>query len=83
MTAAETIADFATSLTLDDVPEEVVEHAKLHVLDALGCGLAAHATGNGVEGRATMRELGGEAAGDRDRPRRRASRPPTPPSPTR
>ena len=47
MTAAETIAAYAISLTLDDVPEEVVEHAKLHVLDALGCGLAAHATGNG------------------------------------
>ena len=60
MTAAETIASFATSITLDDVPDEVVEHAKLHVLDALGCGLAAHATGNGVEGRATMRELGGD-----------------------
>jgi 2-methylcitrate dehydratase PrpD len=60
MTAAETIAAFATSITLDEVPEAVVEHAKLHILDALGCGLAAHATGNGVEGRATMRELGGE-----------------------
>jgi 2-methylcitrate dehydratase PrpD len=60
MTAAETIASFATSLDLDDVPADVVEHAKLHVLDALGCGLAGHATGNGVEGRATMRELGGE-----------------------
>jgi 2-methylcitrate dehydratase PrpD len=59
MTAAETIAAFATSITLDDVPEAVVEHAKLHVLDALGCGLAGHATGNGVEGRATMLELGG------------------------
>ena len=60
MTAAQTIAEFATSLTLDDVPAEVVEHAKLHVLDTLGCGLAAHATGNGAEGRATMGELGGE-----------------------
>jgi 2-methylcitrate dehydratase PrpD len=61
MTAAETIAAFATSLDLADVPADVVEHAKLHVLDALGCGLAGHATGNGTEGRATMRELGGEA----------------------
>jgi 2-methylcitrate dehydratase PrpD len=32
----------------------------LHVLDALGCGLAAHATGVAGEGRATMAELGGE-----------------------
>jgi 2-methylcitrate dehydratase PrpD len=61
MTAAETIAAFATSLRLDDVPTEVVEQAKLHILDALGCGLAGHATGNGSEGRATMCELGGEA----------------------
>src|SRR5262245_58573558 len=61
MTAAETIAAFATSFTLDDVPADVVEHAKLHVLDALGCGLAGHATGNGTEGRATMLELGGES----------------------
>jgi 2-methylcitrate dehydratase PrpD len=60
MTAAQTIADFATSIQLDDVPDDVVEHAKLHLLDLLGCGLAGHATGNGVEGRATMRELGGE-----------------------
>ena len=60
MTAAETIAAFTTSITLDDVPEAVVEHAKLHVLDVLGGGLAAHSTGNGVEGRATMQELGGE-----------------------
>jgi 2-methylcitrate dehydratase PrpD len=60
MTAAQTIARFAASITLEDVPAEVVEHAKLHVLDTLGCGLAAHATGNGSEGRETMRELGGE-----------------------
>ena len=36
MTAAQTIAGFATSLTLDDVPADVVEHAKLHVLDGAG-----------------------------------------------
>lgn len=60
MTAAETIAAFATSISLDDVPADVVEHAKLHVLDVLGCGLAGHATGNGIEGRATMREMGGD-----------------------
>jgi len=60
MTAAETIAAFATSINLDEIPVEVVEHAKLHVLDVLGCGLAAHATGNGVEGRMTMSELAGE-----------------------
>ena len=60
MTAAETIAAWATALDLDDVPAEVAEHAKLHLLDALGCGLAAHATGVAAEGRTTMDELGGE-----------------------
>ena len=60
MTAAERIAEFATTLTLEDVPAEVAEHAKLHLLDTLGCGLAAHATGVAGEGRQAMAELGGE-----------------------
>ncbi len=41
------------------MPEAVREDAKLHVLDTIGCGLAAHATGVAHEGRATMSELGG------------------------
>ena len=59
-TAAETIASWATTLTADDIPADVLEHAKLHALDVLGCGLAAHAEGIAGEGRATMAELGGE-----------------------
>src|SRR5262249_55539845 len=59
--AAERVAEFATTLTLDDVPEDVARHAKLHVLDTLGCGLAAHATGIAGQGRQAMAELGGEA----------------------
>jgi 2-methylcitrate dehydratase PrpD len=59
-TAAERIASWATGITLDDVPSDVVEHAKLHVLDVLGCGLAAHAIDLATEGRSTMAELGGE-----------------------
>ncbi|MDH4176615.1 MAG: MmgE/PrpD family protein [Thermoleophilia bacterium] len=59
-TAAETIAGWATTVTLDDVPADVLEHAKLHALDVLGCGLAADAEGVAQEGRATMAELGGE-----------------------
>lgn len=59
-TAAETIARWATGIILDDVPADVVEHAKLHVLDLLGCGLAAHAVDLATEGRSTMTELGGE-----------------------
>jgi 2-methylcitrate dehydratase PrpD len=59
-TAAETIAGWATALELDEVPGEVAEAAKLHLLDLLGCGLAAHASGVAGEGRRTMEELGGE-----------------------
>ena len=61
MTAARAIADWATGLELDDVPPGVREDAKLHVLDTIGCGLAAHALGVADEGRATMAELGGTA----------------------
>ena len=60
MTAAQTIAEWATTLTADDVPEDVAEHAKLHFLDTIGCGYAASALGVATEGRTTMAELGGE-----------------------
>jgi 2-methylcitrate dehydratase PrpD len=59
-TAAERFATFALELELDDVPGEVVEAAKLHVLDVLGCGLAAHGLGIPGEGRPAMAELGGQ-----------------------
>src|SRR5207237_7235938 len=39
---------------------EVVEAAKLHLLDTIGCGLAAHALGVATEGRIAMAEAGGE-----------------------
>jgi 2-methylcitrate dehydratase PrpD len=57
--AAESVADWATGLTLDDVPQDVVEAAKLHLLDTLGCGLAAHALGVADEGRAMITEMRG------------------------
>jgi 2-methylcitrate dehydratase PrpD len=60
MTAARRIAEWTTGLTLDDVPEEVAEHAKLHLLDAIGCGYAASALGVATEGRTAMAEQGGE-----------------------
>jgi 2-methylcitrate dehydratase PrpD len=60
MRAAEELARFTSSLTFDDVPADVADHAKLHLLDTLGCGLAAHATGVAGEGRRAMAELGGE-----------------------
>jgi 2-methylcitrate dehydratase PrpD len=60
MTAAETFSEWTTGLRLDDVPGEVAEAAKLHLLDTLGCGLAATALDVATEGRDTMAELGGE-----------------------
>lgn len=60
-TAAERFARFALELDLETVPEEVVEAAKLHALDVLGCGLAAHGLAIATEGRTTMAELGGDA----------------------
>jgi 2-methylcitrate dehydratase PrpD len=42
-TAAQRLAGFTSALTLDAIPPAVVEAAKLHLLDTLGTGLAAHA----------------------------------------
>jgi 2-methylcitrate dehydratase PrpD len=59
-TAAQNLAQWSTELRLEDVPEDVLQAAKLHLLDTLGCGLAAHATGVATEGRQAMAELRGE-----------------------
>jgi 2-methylcitrate dehydratase PrpD len=60
-TATEQIAAFTGSLDYDDIPGEVVEAAKLHLLDTFGCGLAAHGIGVAIEGRTAMAELGGDS----------------------
>ncbi len=59
-TAAQRFAEFTSSLSYEEIPGEVVQAAKLHLLDAIGCGLAAHALGVATEGRTAMAELGGE-----------------------
>ncbi len=59
-TAAMTIAEWSSALSLADIPDDVLTDARLHLLDTLGCGLAAHAGGIATEGRATMADLGGE-----------------------
>ena len=59
-TAAERLAGFASALRHEDLPGEVVEAAKLHLLDTLGCGLAADAVGEATHARAAAAELGGE-----------------------
>jgi 2-methylcitrate dehydratase PrpD len=57
--AAQRLAAWTGALVYEDIPGEVVETAKLHLLDTLGCGLAAHALGVATEGRTAMAELGG------------------------
>jgi 2-methylcitrate dehydratase PrpD len=49
VTAAERIARFASGLRFEDIPADVVERLKLHVLDVLGCAFAARAAGVGAE----------------------------------
>src|SRR5262249_30527786 len=53
------LAEWAGALSYEDIPPDVVETAKLHLLDTIGCGLAAHALGVATEGRTAMAELGG------------------------
>ncbi len=82
-TVAERLAGFTSTLTADALPPEVALAAKLHVLDTLGCGLAAFAVGVASGARDAMLEPG--TTGPRDR-HRRAARPAqarTPPSTTR
>ena len=59
-TAAQRIAAWSNELTLAAIPASVVHAAKLHFLDALGCGLAAHALEIATAGRETMLENGGK-----------------------
>ena len=40
---AERLAEFSTSVSYEQIPDDVVEAAKLHLLDIIGCGLAAAA----------------------------------------
>ncbi|MGV1049849.1 MAG: MmgE/PrpD family protein [Solirubrobacterales bacterium] len=60
MYAAETLADWSSALELAEVPEEVAAAAKLHLLDAVGTGLAALALDEMPAARAVALEIGGE-----------------------
>ena len=59
-TGAERLATFTSSLDYDEIPPAVVDAAKLHLLDTLGCGLAAHALDVATQARSAMVEVGGE-----------------------
>ena len=58
-TGAARLAEWALALRPDEIPADVREAGKLHLLDALGCGLAASALGIAAEGRAVVLEQGG------------------------
>lgn len=60
MYAAEQLAEWSSTLELDDIPAEVVAAAKLHLLDAVGTGLAALALDQLPAPRAVALEMGGE-----------------------
>jgi 2-methylcitrate dehydratase PrpD len=57
-TAAQRLASFSSNLSVDQIPREVVEAATIHVLDTLGCGLAASAVGLADYARTALEEPG-------------------------
>jgi 2-methylcitrate dehydratase PrpD len=59
MHAAEQLAAWSARLRFDEIPEEVVAAAKLHLLDAIGAGLAALALDEMAAARAAALEIGG------------------------
>jgi 2-methylcitrate dehydratase PrpD len=59
-TAAERLASFSSGLSEERIPPSVKSAAKLHLLDTLGCGLAAHALDTAPAAREAMSELGGD-----------------------
>lgn len=58
--AAERLAEFGVGLDLADIPAHVVDAAKLHFLDTLGCGLAAHALDAATAPRRALLDVYGE-----------------------
>jgi len=58
-TGTERIARFAVDMRLEHVPPAVLDAARLHVLDTIGCGLAARALRVGGEALDVVAEQGG------------------------
>jgi 2-methylcitrate dehydratase PrpD len=59
MTVSRRIAEWVAGLAYDELPSATVSAAKLHLLDTLGAGLAAHARGVATAGRSIAASLGG------------------------
>jgi len=55
-TAAHRLAGFSSQLRAERIPGAVLDAAKLHILDTLGCGLAAHALDTAPYAHAVTRE---------------------------
>lgn len=60
MYAAERLAEWSSALQFREIPADVVEAAKFHILDAVGTGLAALALDQLTAPRAVALEIGGE-----------------------
>jgi 2-methylcitrate dehydratase PrpD len=56
------MAAFAADLELETVPSDVAAAARLHMLDTLGCGLAAHGIGSARYASARLERASGDAA---------------------
>jgi len=57
--AAQGIAAFSVAATLADIPSPVIQRAKLHILDALGLGLASTTYDYGIRSAAGVASMGG------------------------
>lgn len=58
-TIAQDLAEFATNLGWDDIPESVAYHVKLMLMDHVGCALGAHTTERGKSSISVAQRLGG------------------------
>ncbi|MEV0688144.1 MmgE/PrpD family protein [Nocardia sp. NPDC050378] len=53
------MSEFVAQLKVEQIPSATTNHAQLHALDALGCGIAAHAFGEAAYAAHAVRETGG------------------------
>src|SRR3954447_842424 len=58
-TLVEALAEFATDVRLDDIPEDVIEDCKRVLLDSVGCGIAGLGVQKGRAGVDVGRVIGG------------------------